>query len=121
MSGLFGDQFDHDHDGKLNAYERAEEYSYYQMLHEEPDGDSGSYSGCGDGVNISAYKKKKEALKNKEVQSQNVDHSSRTDNVAKFIQFWISTFILAIGVASLAYFPVFGIIMIVVAIIFYCS
>ena len=29
MGGLFGDQFDYDHDGKLNAYERAEECTHW--------------------------------------------------------------------------------------------
>ena len=41
MGGLFGDQFDYDHDGKLNAYERAEEYAHFEMLNEGSGDDDG--------------------------------------------------------------------------------
>ena len=37
--GLFGSQFDYNQDGELNAYERAEEYSYFEMLHEDENTD----------------------------------------------------------------------------------
>ena len=35
--GFFGSQFDHDHDGELNACDRAEEYAFFEMLHEDDD------------------------------------------------------------------------------------
>lgn len=36
MSGLFGNMFDFNHDGKLDAFERAAEFDFLNNFREEP-------------------------------------------------------------------------------------
>ena len=35
MTGLFGDAFDLNHDGKLDAFERASEFAFFSSIMEE--------------------------------------------------------------------------------------
>ena len=104
MGGLFGDQFDYDHDGKLNAYEWAEEYAYFEMLNESGGDDSGGGS--------------------KRIGSTNhVSHTNWTvhEPQSKAGMKVIGFILLVVGLESFIYFPIFAVIMIFLAIVFFVS
>jgi hypothetical protein len=104
MGGLFGDQFDYDHDGKLNAYERAEEYAYFEMLNESSgDDDGGSIRRVGNSSHTS--------------HSNFTVHEPQSKVGMKVIGF----ILLAVGLESFIYFPIFAVIMIFLAIVFFVS
>lgn len=105
MGGLFGDQFDYNHDGKLNAYERAEEYAYFEMLNER----GGDDESCGGSKRIGS-----------------TSHSSHTnwtvhEPQSKVGMKVIGFILLAVGLESFIYFPIFAVIMIFLAIVFFVS
>ena len=102
MGGLFGDQFDYDHDGKLNAYERAEEYAHFEMLN--------AGSGADDGGRIRRFG-------NHTSHSNFTIHEPQSKAGIKIIGF----ILLAVGLESLMYFPIFAVIMIFLAIVFFIS
>ena len=104
MGGLFGDQFDYDHDGKLNAYERAEEYAYFEMLNDSNSDDGGGRI-------------------NRVGNSSHTSHSSFTvhEPQSKAGMKIIGFILLVVGLESFIYFPIFAVIMIFLAIVFFVS
>lgn len=105
MGGLFGDQFDYDYDGKLNAYERAEEYAYFEMLNESG-GDSDSGGGC-----------KRIGSSSHSSHNNWTVHEPQSKAGMKLIGF----ILLVVGLESFIYFPIFAVIMIILAIVFFVS
>ena len=44
MSGICGSLFDMNHDGRMDGFERAAEYSFLEMMEREANGEAAEYS-----------------------------------------------------------------------------